>query len=86
VDPARRADRALAAAQASLQAGAFDAALGLLTTAEDGALDESQRARVDLVRAHVALASDLGSDAPPLLLKAARWLEAFDLELARETY
>ena len=28
-DPARRADRALAAAQASLQAGAFDAALGL---------------------------------------------------------
>jgi hypothetical protein len=86
VDSARRADRALAAAQASLQAGAFDAALGLLTTAEDGALDESQRARVDLVRAHVALASDLGSDAPPLLLKAARWLEAFDLELARETY
>jgi hypothetical protein len=86
VDPARRADRALAAAQASLQAGAFDAALGLLTTAEDGALDEFQRARVDLVRAHVALASDLGSDAPPLLLKAARWLEAFDLELARETY
>jgi hypothetical protein len=29
-DPARRAERALAAAQASLQAGAFDAALGLV--------------------------------------------------------
>jgi DNA-binding CsgD family transcriptional regulator len=86
VDPARRAERALAAAQASLQAGAFDAALGLLATAEAGPLDEFQRARVDLVRAHVALASGLGSDAPPLLLKAAKRLELFDLELARETY
>ena len=36
VDPARRAERALAAAQASFQAGAFDAALGLLATAEAG--------------------------------------------------
>jgi DNA-binding CsgD family transcriptional regulator/tetratricopeptide (TPR) repeat protein len=86
VDPARRGERALAAAQASLQAGAFDTALGLLATAEGGPLDEFQRARVDLVRAHVAFASGLGSDAPPLLLKAARRLEPFDLELARETY
>ena len=85
-DPARRAERALAAAQASLQAGAFDAALGLLATAEAGPLDEFQRARVDLLRAHIAFASGLGSDAPPLLLKAARRLEPFDLELARETY
>ncbi|HEX6655644.1 MAG TPA: AAA family ATPase, partial [Candidatus Limnocylindria bacterium] len=85
VDPARRGERMLAAAQASLQAGAFDAALGLLATAEGGPLDEFQRARVDLVRAHVALASGLGSEAPPLLLKAARRLELFNLELARET-
>lgn len=28
----------------------------------------------------------MGSDAPPLLLKAARRLEPFDLGLARETY
>src|SRR5262245_17241896 len=86
VDPARRAERALAAAQTSLQAGAFDAALGLLATAEAGTLDEFQRARVDLVRAHVAFASGLAGDAPPLLLKAARGLEAFDVDLARETY
>ena len=39
-DPARRADRALAAAQASLQAGSFDAVLRLLATAETGPLDE----------------------------------------------
>jgi DNA-binding CsgD family transcriptional regulator len=85
-DPARRTERALAAAQASLQAGAFDAALGLLATAEAGALDEFQRARVDLLRAHVAFISFTGSDAPALLLNAARRLEPFDLQLARDTY
>ena len=86
VDPARRAERALAAAQASFQAGAFDAALGLAATAEAGALDEFQRARVDLLRGDVAFASGALSDAPPLLLKAARRLEPVDLELARQTY
>jgi DNA-binding CsgD family transcriptional regulator len=86
MDPSRRADRALAAAQASLQAGAFGAALELVATAEAGPLDGFQRARVDLLRGHVAFASGLGSDAPRLLLKAARKLERFDLELARETY
>src|SRR3954451_24816751 len=39
-DPARRVDRALAGAEASLHAGAFDAALRLLTVAEAGTLDE----------------------------------------------
>ena len=85
-DPTRRAERALAAAQASLQAGAFDVARGLLATAEAGALDEFQRARVDLVRGRLAFASGPSSDAASLLLKAARGLEPFDLELARETY
>lgn len=85
VDPGQQAERALSAAQASLNAGAFDAALGLVDTAEAVALDEFQRARVALVRGHVAFASGLGSDAPPLLLDAAKRLEPFDLELARET-
>lgn len=85
-DAARRAERALAAARASLEAGEFDAAIGLLTGAEDGPLDESQRARVDLLRGRIAFARGLGSDAPPLLLKAATRLEALDPVLARETY
>jgi DNA-binding CsgD family transcriptional regulator/tetratricopeptide (TPR) repeat protein len=84
--PAHRAERTLAAAQASLRAGAFGKALDLLETAEAGPLDEAQSARVDLLRGEVAFASGLGSDAPPLLLKAARRLEPFDLALARETY
>jgi hypothetical protein len=85
-DPTGRADRALSAAQACFQAGAFDAALGLVATAEVGPLDEFQRARADMLRGHVAYTSFLGSDTPPLLLKAATRLEPFDLELARENY
>jgi DNA-binding CsgD family transcriptional regulator len=86
-DPERRGERALAAAQGSLEAGAFDPALGLLATAGAGPLDDFQRARVSLVQAHVAFASSFGSgDAPALLMVAARGLEPFDLRLARETY
>jgi DNA-binding NarL/FixJ family response regulator len=85
-EPAQRSERALAAAQASLQAGEFDAALGLLTTAEAGALDEIQGARIDLLRGQVAFVSSWGSDAVSLLLGAAGRLEPLDLDLARETY
>jgi DNA-binding CsgD family transcriptional regulator len=86
LDPARRAGRALAAAQAKHQAGAFDATLGLLATAEAGPLDELQRARADRLRGQITFASSRGSDAPPLLLKAARQFEPLDPRLARETY
>ncbi len=85
-DPARRTGRTLAAAQANLQAGAFGTALELLATAEAGPLDEFSSARVDLLRGEIAFASGLGSDAPPLLFKAAKRLEPLNLELARETY
>jgi DNA-binding CsgD family transcriptional regulator len=85
-DPARRADRALAAAEVSLQAGAVDEALGLLAAAEVGPLDELQRARIELVRAEATYAHSRGSEAPSLLLHAAKALEALDLRLARETY
>jgi len=86
LDPARRAERTLAAAQANLQAGAFGTTLELLTTAEDGTLDELQSARADLLRGEVAFASGMSRDAAPLLLRAARRLEPLDLGLARETY
>jgi DNA-binding CsgD family transcriptional regulator len=85
-DPARHAERILAAAMASMQAGAFGKALDLLATAEAGPLDELQSAQVDLLRGQVVFASGHGGDAAPLLLKAARRLEPLNLELARETY
>jgi DNA-binding CsgD family transcriptional regulator len=86
VDPARRAERTMAAAQANLLAGAFDKALGLLVMAESGPPDELRDARVELLRAQIAFSSGQGSDAPPLLLSAARRLEPLDLDLAREAY
>ena len=85
-DPARRGQRMLAAAQSNVQAGAFDAALGLLAAAESGPLDDFGHARVDLLRAQLALASRRGNEATPLLLAAARRLEHLDLDLARGTY
>jgi DNA-binding CsgD family transcriptional regulator len=85
-DPPRRAARTLAAAQASLQAGAFDTALRLLGVAQAGPLDELGWARLDLLHAEVAFAQNRGSDAPPLLLRAARTLEQLDVRLSRETY
>jgi DNA-binding CsgD family transcriptional regulator len=86
LDPASRAERALAAAQATCQAGAFSATLGLLATAEAGPPDQFRRARADLLRGQIAFASGRGSDAPPLLLKAAGQFERLDSRLARETY
>ena len=86
LDPARRAERALAAAQAKYRAGAFDGALGLLGTAEAGPPDELRRARADRLRGLIAFSSSRGTDAPPLLLKAARQFEPLDSRLARETY
>ena len=85
-DPARRVDRALAAARANLYAGTFDTALRMLLIAEAGSPDELQRARTELLRAQIAFSSNIGSDAPPLLVSAARRLERLDPELARETY
>jgi DNA-binding CsgD family transcriptional regulator len=85
-DPTRRADRALAAAEAGLGAGMFDIALGLLAAADVGPLDELQRARLDLLRAEAAYSESRGSEAPALLLRAAKMLEPLDPQLARETY
>ena len=59
---------------------------GLLAVAEAGPLDELGRARVDLLQAEVAFAQHRGSDAPVLLLQAARKLETLDVRLSRDTY
>jgi len=85
-EPGPRATRALAAAYANLQAGAFDAALELVAAAEAGPLDDLQRARVGLLRGQVALFASALGEAPVLLLKAARQFEPLDGGLARQTY
>jgi DNA-binding CsgD family transcriptional regulator len=85
-DAGVRSARALRAAEASLEAGAFDATHDMLVVAEAGPLDERRRARVDLVRADAAYSRSRGADGPTLMLSAARALERLDPELARKTY
>jgi DNA-binding CsgD family transcriptional regulator len=86
IEPARRAGRVLAAAQATHQAGASVAALELLSVAVVGPLDRLQRAHADVLRAQIAFTTNRGSEAPPLLLEAATQLEPLDVQLARDTY
>ena len=86
LDRAQRARRALAAASAKVDAGDFDGAVDLLGIAEAGPLSEFDNARFDLVQAQLAFVTSRGSDAPPLLLKAAKRLEPIDVDLARDTY
>jgi DNA-binding CsgD family transcriptional regulator len=85
-DPALRGTRALAAAEATLRAGAFDTALDLLAAAAEAPVDELLRARIDLLRAQIAFASSHGREALSLLLATAGRLEPLDDALARATY
>ncbi|GAA3070867.1 LuxR family transcriptional regulator [Pseudonocardia yunnanensis] len=86
LEPARRAERALAAAHDKHHAALPDAALGLISLAEAGPLDELASARASLLRAQIAFAVNRrGPGAPALLLTAAEQLEPLDLRLARGT-
>jgi DNA-binding CsgD family transcriptional regulator len=85
-DPAARGGRALAASQANIEAGSLGAAEGLLAIASGCPLTDFQRARLALLRAQAAFARRRGSDAPPLLLEAARRLEVHDVTMARATF
>ena len=95
LDPALRAERALAAARAKFEAAAPEAASKLLATAELGPLNQLQRAHLERLRAQIAFARTgsadipgptIGPQATALLLDAAKRLEPLDVELARETY
>src|SRR5690606_2057211 len=85
-DPATRAARALEAAHAKHDAGASEAAIELLAVASARPLDALQRARLELLRAHIAFYLTRGSDVPGMLLDAARTLDPLDPKLARDTY
>jgi DNA-binding CsgD family transcriptional regulator len=85
-DSARRGRRALAAAQAKFESGAPEAAQELLTAATACPLDELQLAQLARLRAQIVFALRRGSDAPPLLLEAAKQLAPLDAHLAREAY
>ncbi len=85
-DPRRRAQRLLAAARAKRDAGALDAALGLLVAVEAGQLDPLQTAELERLRGQIAYDQRRVSDGARLLLSAARRFEPLDAGLARETH
>jgi DNA-binding CsgD family transcriptional regulator len=86
LDPGRRAQRLLAAARAKRDAGALDAALGLLVAVEAGAPDPLRTAEVEHLRGQIALDQRRSRDGARLLLSAARRLEPLNAESARETH
>jgi len=85
-DLTQRGRRTLAAAQAKFASGAPEAAQELLKAAEQCPLDELQRAQLTRLRAQIVFALRRGSDAPPLLLDAAKQLESVDVGSSREAY
>ncbi len=86
LDPEARARRALSAAHSKRLAGDSNAALAILAAAENGPLDELQRALVDLLRGEIAFTGSRNRDAPGLLLRAAERLLPLDLRMARDAY
>jgi DNA-binding CsgD family transcriptional regulator len=85
-DPARRGQRLLAAARAKRDAGALEAALGLLVAVEAGPLDALRTAEVEHLRGQIAFDQRRVGDAARLLLSTAKRLEPLDAGLARETH
>ncbi|GAA3938516.1 ATP-binding protein [Actinoplanes auranticolor] len=85
-DPARRASRLLAAARAKLEAGANEAAAQLVEAARVGPLNAREAADLERLRGLIALRQGQNRKAVLALLSAARLLEQFDVDLARETH
>jgi DNA-binding CsgD family transcriptional regulator len=85
-EPACRVQRLLAAARAKRDAGALDAALGLLVAVEAGPLDAVRTAEVEHLRGQIAFDQQRVGDAARQLLSAARRLEPLNVASARETH
>src|SRR5215469_2110228 len=85
-DLVRRAERMLAAAQATYHSGALDAALELLVGAGAGPLDALGAAEVEHLRGQIAFDQQRGTIAPRLLLGAARLLDPLNGSRAREAH
>jgi DNA-binding CsgD family transcriptional regulator len=84
--PELRVARATSAANAYHLAGAADAAVRLLATAEVGSADETSRAKVAQLRARMAFDVTRGRADIAKLLKSAQDLEALEPDLAKPAY
>jgi DNA-binding CsgD family transcriptional regulator len=84
--PARRVLRLLAAGRAKRDAGAFAAALDLLTAAEGAATDAAQVAEIEELRGDVAFEQRRVGEAARLLAGAAKRFEPIDAGRARAAH
>ncbi|WP_425559288.1 AAA family ATPase [Catenulispora yoronensis] len=85
-EPARRAERALAAACAKRDAGAADTALDLLSVADAGPLDAAGRARSATLRARIAFDVARSDDAVAGLQRAADLTVSLDEAAGRDIF
>jgi ATP/maltotriose-dependent transcriptional regulator MalT len=76
----------LTAAKAKREAGALDAALGLLADVESNEPSELLGALAEQLRGRIAFDQRRGEDAAVLLMSAAQRLEPIDANLARDTH
>ena len=85
-EPARRAERALAAAGAKRDAGAADTALELLAVADAGPLKAAGHARSATLRARIAFDQARSDEAVAKLQQAANLTVALDQAAARDIF
>ncbi|MBP2324805.1 hypothetical protein JOF56_005190 [Kibdelosporangium banguiense] len=86
LDAERRVERTLTAVQTGIEAGATDRAADLLATIDTAALDEFQRARVDLLASRIAFTRPGDSSGPSSTVSAARRLSKLDPDRARDCF
>ncbi|WP_250005607.1 AAA family ATPase [Actinoplanes sp. M2I2] len=85
-DPARHAERALAAAAVTMASGAFGRARELLDTATAGPLPPFAAAQAGQLRARITFVAGVGEDALAVLIRSAETLTPLDPGLARLSY
>ena len=85
-EPGRRAEREALGRADEARRRRLDAALGLLAAVEAGPPDALRAAGVEHLRGQISFDRRREVEAVPLLLAAARNLEALDSGLAREVY
>jgi DNA-binding CsgD family transcriptional regulator len=84
--PDRRATLILASAELQYDAGAYRAAGDLLEKISDVPLADFYQVRVERLRGRLMLGMEGAHNASELLMKAARQLEPYDIEVACDTY
>jgi DNA-binding CsgD family transcriptional regulator len=85
-DPARRVERTLNAAGAAVDAGTPERATTLLSTLETAALNEFQRAEVDLLQGRIAFTRHGDGSGPMLMVRAAQRLAGLDPDRSRDCF